>query len=125
MGYTQHEWRHEKCGGKFSTKKNEQISVTLYVDFSYTAEHLKVYPVIVSQYLDKRLVGRLTLSITAVRETEDFVFGNRQSGEIHSVKCPFWSLIHQANKVVFSSVQEGVKRRYNGCAFCLREHDTG
>ena len=70
-------------------------------------------------------MGRLTIEITAVKETEDYVYGNPRSDELHTVHCPFWPRIGQHNKVPFATIEDGLARGYDGCAFCLREYDTG
>jgi hypothetical protein len=109
----------------FPLSTNDQTSATLTIDFSYEAEHLHLYPIVASQEQDGRSVGRLTIEITAVKETEDYVYGNPRSWELHTVYCPFWSRISQRNKIPFATIQDGLARGYNGCAFCLPEHDTG
>lgn len=109
----------------FPLATDEQVTATLTVDFSLQAEHLQVYPLVVGHHQDGTAAGRLTVSITAVKELEDYVFGNPRSGELHVVSCPFWSRIGQHNKVPYQTVQDGLARGYNGCAFCLGDYDTG
>lgn len=53
------------------------------------------------------------------------MFGNPRSKELHVVACPFWQRISQRNKIPYATVQEGLARGYDGCAFCLSSFDTG
>jgi hypothetical protein len=109
----------------FPLATGEQISASLTVDFSLQAEHLRVYPLVVSHHQDDKTAGRLTVSITAIKELEDYVFGNPRSGELHVVSCPLWSRIAQHNKVPYETVGDALARGYNGCAFCLGDYHTG
>lgn len=109
----------------FPLSTNDRASATLTIDFSYQADHLHVYPIAATQEQDGRSVGRLTIEITAVKETEDYIYGNPRSRELHTVYCPFWSQISQCNKIPFATIQDGLARGYNGCAFCLAEYNTG
>jgi Zn-dependent metalloprotease len=109
----------------FPLEAYDQKSVTLMVDFSYQAEHLHRYPIIVTQTQEGQISGRLTIEITAVKETEDFVYGNPNSMELHTIHCPLWSRIAQHHKIPFMTVKDGIVRGYNGCAFCLPEYNTG
>lgn len=109
----------------FPLEAHDQKSVTLMVDFSYQAEHLHRYPIIVTQTQEGQISGRLTIEITAVKETEDFVYGNPNSMELHTINCPLWSRIAQHHKIPFMTVKDGIVRGYNGCAFCLPDYNTG
>ncbi|HEX2057566.1 MAG TPA: M20/M25/M40 family metallo-hydrolase [Actinomycetota bacterium] len=119
------------AGGKvgelsgFPLKKDDRVSVELTIDFSVQGKHLEVYPLVCTQEQDAAVAGRITVEITAVKELEDFVFANPRSGELHVSACPFWDAIGPGNKVPYQSVEEGLARGYNGCAYCLPEHDTG
>lgn len=109
----------------FLLDTNDESSVTLTIDFSYKAEHLHRYPIVITQECEGLVVGRLTIEITAVKETDDFVYGNPLSMELHTVYCPLWSRIAQHHKVPFLTVKDALIRGYNGCAFCLPEYNTG
>jgi hypothetical protein len=109
----------------FPLGANEERTVALEIDFSFQAEHLERYHIIASQDQDGVLAGQLTIEITAVKESEDYVYGNRRSGEIHTVHCAFQKMMSAGNKVPFADIQDALARGYNGCAFCLSEHDTG
>ncbi|MEA3335600.1 MAG: hypothetical protein U9R25_06785, partial [Chloroflexota bacterium] len=63
--------------------------------------------------------------ITAVKESEDYVYGNPRSMELHTIHCPYWPRISQKNKIPFARVQDGLARGYDGCAFCLPAYNTG
>ncbi|MEA3338018.1 MAG: M20/M25/M40 family metallo-hydrolase, partial [Chloroflexota bacterium] len=79
----------------------QQGTVTMEIDFSHQAEHLKVYPIIIGQEQDGVLTGQLTIEITAVKESEDYVYGNPRSMELHTIHCPYWPRISQKNKIPF------------------------
>ncbi len=51
--------------------------------------------------------------------------GNRRSRELHRTWCPWVRQMSERNKVRFLTVEEGLDAGYNGCWYCLREHDTG
>ena len=109
----------------FALAAAERVPLTLTVDFSLLAEHLRRYPVVFSQDQDGVSAGKLTVEITAVKELEDLVFGNPRSMELHTVLCPCWPRISQRNKVPFWQIADGLARGFDGCAFCLPEHHTG
>ncbi|MGH3714609.1 MAG: M36 family metallopeptidase [Micromonosporaceae bacterium] len=109
----------------FEMPTSDEATVTLDVDFSVSAQHLKTYPIIATQEQDGEIAGRLSIELTAVKETDDFVYGNPRSLELHTVHCPLWPRISQRNKVPYREISDGVARGYNGCAFCLPEHHTG
>ena len=108
----------------FRLTANDRVSVDIVIDFSREAEHLRVYPVVATQLQDGVIVGRLTVSLTAVKELEDYFFGNPRSHELHISSCPFWSQLGSGSKVPFEHLEDAVRRGYNGCAFCLSSADT-
>ncbi|MGH3737592.1 MAG: M36 family metallopeptidase [Micromonosporaceae bacterium] len=108
----------------FPMPTSDEASVTLEVDFSVSAQHMKTYPIIASQLQDGEVAGRLSIELTAVKETDDFVYGNPRSLEMHTVHCPLWPRISQRNKIPYPNISDGKARGYDGCAFCLPEHHT-
>jgi hypothetical protein len=107
----------------FPLVASEDATLDLVIDFSHNAEHLRTYPLVVSQWQDGRLVGRVTVDIVAIKELEDYFFGNPRSGEIHVTTCPFWPALGPGSKLPFVRVEDAVARGYNGCAYCLPAHD--
>ena len=73
---------------------------------------------------DGALAGRMTIEILAVKELEDWFFGNPRSKELHISSCAFWPKISSKNKIPFETIEDGLARGYNGCAFCLPDYDT-
>jgi zinc metalloprotease ZmpB len=59
------------------------------------------------------------------RHADDYFFGNPRSGELHVSSCPFWPHMNTARLQAFETAADAVARGYNGCFFCLPEHDTG
>jgi len=109
---------------EFSLAIYEEKSVTLDIDFSYQAEHLKRYPIVAGQVQDGVLAGQLTIEITAVKESEDYVYGNARSREMHTLNCVYRKKMKPYNQVPFETIKDGLARGYNGCAFCMPEYNT-
>lgn len=118
-------------GGRNGTLKEVEIDangsfvLNLTVDFSFEADHLRQYPMRVRQVHDDALVGAYTIELTAVKDLEDFFFGNPHSGELHVTTCPLWPKINKPKLVTFERVADAQARGYNGCRFCLPEVDEG
>jgi hypothetical protein len=108
----------------FELQANDKVGVTLEIDFSMNAQHGQVYPIIATQVLDGMVAGRMTIEITAIKETDDYIWGNRRSRELHELGCAFWKMVSHANKIPFLNVGEALARGYNGCRFCMPEFDT-
>ena len=104
---------------------NASFVLTLGVDFSFEAMHLQRYPLRIEQLHDGAVVGAYTVALTAIKELEDHVFGNPRSRELHVSTCPLWPRITIARLRAFETVDDARARGYNGCRFCLREHDEG
>jgi hypothetical protein len=109
----------------FELEANDKVGVTLDIDFSMNAQHGQVYPIIATQVLDGMVAGRMTIEITAIKESEDYVYGNPRSMELHVVSCPFWPHISQRNKRPFMTIHDALARGFNGCRFCMPDIDTG
>ncbi len=109
----------------FPLATNEAKQVTIEIDFSYQAEHLKRYPIVASQEQDGVVAGRLTIEITAVKESEDFVYGNMRTHELHTLNCVFRQAISPHNQVPFQTIKDALARGYNGCVFCLPQYNIG
>ncbi len=109
----------------FPLGANEEKDVALEIDFSYQAEHMKRYPIVVGQDQDGVLAGRLTIEIIAVKESEDYVYGNVRSRELHTLNCIWRKRMSPHNQVPFQTIKEGLAHGYNGCAFCMTAQNTG
>ena len=118
------------AGGKagslvdFPLATNEERSVHLEIDFSYKAKHLQRYPVVASQEQDGIIAGRLTLEIIAVKESEDYVYGNTNTLELHVLNCKYRKMISPHHQVPFQTIKDALARGFNGCRYCLPEHNT-
>jgi subtilisin family serine protease len=51
--------------------------------------------------------------------------GNRRTKEMHRHWCYWYRQMSERNKVFWLTDQEGLDLGYNGCAFCMPEHNTG
>jgi hypothetical protein len=101
-----------------------RFTLTIEIDFSFDATHLQQYPLVVQQTHDGQIVGAYTVQITAIKDLEDFFFGNPRSYELHVSTCPFWPYMNTTRLRPFERIADGVARGYNGCRFCLPEADT-
>ena len=104
---------------------NGSFVLTLGVDFSFHARHLEQYPIRVEQVHQGAVVGAYTIALTALKDLDDFFFGNPRSGELHVSTCPLWPKINTARLHAFETVDDAMARGFNGCRFCLPEHDKG
>ncbi|MGW1245224.1 hypothetical protein [Streptomyces bobili] len=109
----------------FTLDARDEAMVNVTIDFSHEAEHLEKYRFVSTQIQDHEVAGRMTIEITAVKDFDEFFFGNPKSGELHISTCPLWGRIGKANKVPFPRIEEAIQNGYNGCAFCLPEANTG
>ncbi len=108
----------------FVLRAGQQVDVRLTVDLPAELTHLARYPLVTTQVQDGSVAGQLTIEVVAVTAYRDFVFGNPISLELHTSDCPLWPRIAPTHKVPFALLEDGVRRGYNGCRFCLPEADT-
>ena len=104
---------------------HDRAHLELVVDFSVSAEHLRRYPIIFSQEQDGTPSGKETIEITAVKEADDLFYGNPRTNEVHVVTCPWWAQMTHSRLAPFLSLSDALARRYDGCAFCLPNANTG
>lgn len=125
--YTTLEMSGESIGrmNGFELAAQDDKTVKLLVNFSIESTHEQIYPLLVSQYQDGNIAGKMTINLIAIKESEDYVYGNPNSKELHTIHCPFWDKILDKNKIPFREIRDGLNRGYNGCRFCLSEYDTG
>lgn len=107
----------------FRLAARETKKIQLAVDFSVEAKHEHRYPLVATQIQDGETAGQLTIEFVAIKDHEDYVYGNKSSMELHTIRCPFWSRMNPKNRVPFLAVEEALARGYNGCHFCLPRHD--
>jgi hypothetical protein len=79
------------------------------------------YEFSVLQRIDGREMGRITKRL-AVGEHPYVV--NRNSREVHAANCEWVSRMSPRNKAAYRDVSLALKRGYDGCFYCLPEHDT-
>lgn len=108
----------------FSLAAGEDTVVDLVIEFSHQADHLTTYPLVVTQHQDGQVVGRVTIDIVALKDLDDYYFGNPRSMEVHVTTCPFWPALGRFSKRPFARIDEALARGYNGCAYCLPEYNT-
>lgn len=109
----------------FELPSRADRTVKLEIDFSMTAVHEQKYPLITTQHQDGNVAGTLTIELIAIKDSEDYVYGNPRSKELHTIDCPYWDIISPWNKIPYNGVKDGQLRGYDGCAFCLPAHNTG
>lgn len=106
-------------------RAKQSFTLTITVDFSFEATHLQQYPLRIQQVHEGTVIGAYTIELTAVKDLEDFFFGNPRSMELHVSSCQFWDQINKARLRTYERIADGQARGYNGCRFCLTEVDTG
>ncbi|MFE9859055.1 hypothetical protein [Streptomyces sp. NPDC005780] len=109
----------------FPLAANAEVLADLTIDFSHDAVNLRNYDFVATQVQDNQVAGRITIEITAVKESEDLFFGNPRTHEVHITSCPFWDQLGPASKVPYFTLEDALARRYNGCAYCLPDANTG
>lgn len=108
----------------FPMARGDASGVAMSIDFSYGAQDGRIYPIVATQVQENEVAGRLTIEIKAIKESEDYVYGNPRSMELHTIHCPFWNRISQHNKLPLESVKAGKAMGYDGCAYCLPHDHT-
>ena len=80
------------------------------------------YDVSVAQLVDGLEMGRITQALVVA--THPFV-ANRNTGEVHVHECDWVDKMNRSHIVAYTTVERALRHGYNGCHFCLPEHDTG
>ena len=109
----------------FRLQPAQRSTVFVSVDFSHDAEHGRLYPLTIRQLLEGESLGAYTLELTAIKDLDDFFFGNPRSHELHVSTCPLWDRLNHTRVRTFAAIADAVARGYNGCGFCLADIDTG
>ena len=107
----------------FPLKATETRSIHLEIDFSYQASHLKRYAIVATQEQDGLIAGRWTIEMIAVKDSEDYVYGNSHTHELHQLHCEFRQKMHPSHQVPFQTIKDALARGYNGCFYCLPAHN--
>lgn len=101
---------------------NKKISAKFIVDFSKDAENMKVYPLIISQFRKNNdVVGKYTVNITAVKENDDWLYGNLRTMQVHMLKCRHHKNKNPLNLIPISSIADAKLRGFGICEFCLSD----
>lgn len=106
-----------------SLRSNENTMLRLEVTLPEGAADGEVYPISVEQKVNGTVTGRVTLVARAVGMPA--YIANRNSGEIHLADCGWVDKMSSRNKVPYNDLDLALRRHYNGCRFCLPDHDTG
>ncbi|MFI9111683.1 hypothetical protein [Streptomyces venezuelae] len=109
----------------FRLDANDEVSADVTIDFSHEAVHMKAYDLVTTQVQDHEVAGRLTIEITAVKDLSEWFFGNRNTHEVHIQTCPYWDQISDHSKEPYPRIELALAHGYNGCAYCLPQHNTG
>jgi hypothetical protein len=107
----------------FDLNRNENTLVRLQVTLPEDARDGELYPVYVEQRTNGVLTGRVTLLARTVA-TPAYI-GNRNSGELHMANCPWVRKMSARNKAPYNDLALPLQRGYNGCRFCMPQHDAG
>jgi zinc metalloprotease ZmpB len=85
---------------------------------------MKRYPIMAGQDQDGVLAGQLTIEITAIKESEDYVYGNMRSLELHTFNCNWRKKMSPHNQRPFQTIKDALARGYNGCKYCLPKYSN-
>lgn len=80
------------------------------------------YEFAVLQRIEGAEVGRITRRL--VVGDHPFV-ANRRSGEVHLANCEWVGKMSGRNKRAYRELDRALQHGFNGCHYCLIEHDTG
>ncbi len=80
-----------------------------------------VYEFAVLQRINGNEVGRITKRL--IVGDHPFV-ANRRTREVHVANCEWVRKMSGKNKSAYRELELALKRGYNGCHYCLPEHDT-
>ncbi len=100
-------------------QNQDRSELTIYLKLPENSHNS--YEVVVSQYVNGKITGRVT-SVFNVLKAEEFNFiGNRNSTEVHKKGCKWISKISKSNMVGFRTINHAHISGYDNCAFCLGE----
>jgi hypothetical protein len=94
---------------------------TVYLTIPDNA-HDGMYEFAVLQRINGNEMGRITKRL--IVGDHPFV-ANRRSREVHVANCRWVRQMSGRNKSAYRELELALNRGYNGCRFCLPEHDTG
>lgn len=87
-----------------------------------------VYPIIVTQNIDGKVVGRITFWASASKATPYIANSNPKCKEVHKAECIWVKKIKDEHKIPIRSLEELKHRKfpsadkYDGCKYCLPEY---
>lgn len=102
-------------------KTSDNSEATLYITVPKDVPD-GAYEFSVLQKIDGLEMGRVTKRLLV----GDYPYAaNRRSSEVHIANCEWGKKISPINKVAYRELELALKHGYNGCRYCLPEHDTG
>jgi hypothetical protein len=109
-------------GGKTGSIENliipadKRINIDFLIDFSKKANHLQVYPLIISQYSKNNIMmGKYLVDITAIGEKEDWLYGNIRTRKVHKINCSKYQKASPENLLPLSSIEEAELQGFDTC----------
>jgi hypothetical protein len=109
-------------------RPGEKSRTYMFATLSSRITDNAVYPVTVTQRVDGKLVGRITLWVSASRATPYIANSNPKCREVHRAGCIWVEKITDQYKMPVRSLDELRQRgfpsvdKYDGCKYCLPEY---
>jgi hypothetical protein len=111
--------RSSICGMPLQT--NDRAEATIYLSLPEDTPD-GVYEFAVLQQINGREMGRITKRLIV----GDYPYvANRNSGEVHEANCEWVHKMSPRNKIAYRELEQALKHGFNGCRYCLPEHNTG
>jgi hypothetical protein len=102
-------------------KPSDMCQASLEITIPETAKDGN-YRLSVAQLVDGKVMGQVTRMLSV--GVYPFL-ANRRTLEVHVPDCEWAAKTSRRNKVAYQSIEKALKHGYNGCAYCLREYNTG
>ncbi len=102
-------------------KTSDNTQATLYITLPDDTPD-GAYEVSVVQKIEGLEMGRVTKQLLV---GDHPYVANRRSGEVHLANCGWVRKMSGRNKLGYKELQLALQHGFNGCRFCLPEHDTG
>jgi hypothetical protein len=103
-----------------SLRTSDKSEARLYLSLPEDASD-GMYEFSVLQRIEGKEMGRITKRLAV---GEHPYVANHSSKEVHAANCEWVGRMSARNKVAYRDVSLALKRGYNGCYYCLPEHDT-
>lgn len=105
-------------------RAGEKSRVSMKCILPHGVGNEQVYPIIITQKIDGKEVGRVVLWISILVAPPYIANRNPKSMELHVADCIWVDKIRDYNKIPVRSLDDFLKIGYDGCFYCLKEYHT-